>query len=272
MPKFMDRHEGITVPPEELYSAHLMDLEAQAKHGVQYLTYWHDQSRGTVFCLVEAPSRDAAEAVHRDSHGLTASDIIPVDDVVVEAFLGRISDPPGTSTVQPIADSAFRTIVFTDLEGSTSLTQRIGDHAAMDFLREHNEIVREALRECSGSEVKHTGDGIMASFGSATRAVESAIQIQRSFHERNENREAAFRVRVGLSAGEPVCEHGDLFGSAVQLARRVCDYAEPGRILAANVVRELCIGKSFQFEDRGEASLKGFADPVRVHEVTWLTE
>ncbi len=274
MPLFMDRHEAGDVLPtaQEIAEGHLLDVQVQDKYNVKYLTYWFDANNGSIFCLAEAPNREAAEAVHREAHGMVASEIIEVEQGVVSDFLGRLTDPPGTGPSNPPADSAFRTIIFTDLEGSTSLTQRVGDNAAMDFLREHNEIVRDALRECSGSEVKHTGDGIMASFGSATRAVESAIQIQRSFHERNENREAAFRVRVGLSAGEPVCEHGDLFGSAVQLARRVCDYAEPGRILAANVVRELCIGKSFQFEDRGEASLKGFDEPVRVHEVTWLTE
>ncbi len=76
-------------------------------------------------------------------------------------------------------------------------------------------------------------------------------------------------VRIGLNAGEPVAEDGDLFGTAVQLAARVCAQAEPGQILAADVVQQLAAGKGFDFADRGEASLNGFEKPVRLHEVRW---
>jgi class 3 adenylate cyclase len=140
----------------------------------------------------------------------------------------------------------------------------------MTILREHDSIVRTALRLHEGSEVKHTGDGIMASFVSVTKAVESSVNIQRAFMERSRERgEERLRVRVGMSAGEPVRDNGDLFGAVVQLARRICDTAEPTTILTSNVVRELCIGKGFTFADRGEMALKGFDDPVRVHEVSW---
>jgi class 3 adenylate cyclase len=77
------------------------------------------------------------------------------------------------------------------------------------------------------------------------------------------------RVRIGLNAGEPVSEDDDLFGTAVQLARRVCDYAEPGQVLVSNVVRELCAGKRMQFASRGDIELKGFDEPVRLYEVRW---
>ncbi len=118
--------------------------------------------------------------------------------------------------------------------------------------------------------VKHTGDGIMASFASVSRAVETSVRIQREFHRHNTERpDEAVRVRVGLSAGEPVRESGDLFGAVVQLARRICDAAEPSSILTSNAVYELCVGKAFSFADRGEMSLKGFDTPVRVHEVAW---
>lgn len=71
-------------------------------------------------------------------------------------------------------------------------------------------------------------------------------------------------MRIGLNAGEPIAEDGDYFGSAVQLAARVCDRAEPGQVLVAQVVRDLCRGKAFTFEDQGEATLKGFPEPVRL--------
>lgn len=272
MPLYMDRHDAaeVVAAPEDVYAAHLLDLAVQEKHGVHYLTYWMDPDRGNVFCLVEAPSIDAANAVHKEAHGLIANEIIPVDQNTVSDFLGRLTDPTGTSPTQPIADSAFRTILFTDLEGSTRLTQRLGDDAAMAFVHNHNDIVRSALRGNDGCEVKHTGDGIMASFSSVTRAIDSSLVIQREFHRHNSDRpDEAIRVRVGLSAGEPVHEGGDMFGAVVQLARRICDIAEPSTILTSNAVRELCLGKAFSFADRGELALKGFDTPVRVHEVAW---
>jgi adenylate cyclase len=74
---------------------------------------------------------------------------------------------------------------------------------------------------------------------------------------------------MGLNAGEPVAEEEDLFGTAVQLARRICDRAEPGQILASNVVQELAAGKGFVFGDEGDVALKGFEKPVRLYEVSW---
>jgi class 3 adenylate cyclase len=143
------------------------------------------------------------------------------------------------------------------------MTQRLGDARAMDVLRQHDTIVREAILSWNGTEVKHTGDGIMASFVSAVDAVSGAITMQRGFAE------AGLRVRIGLSAGEPVTEQGDLFGATVQLARRCCDAGEPGSIVVAPVVRDLCIGKGFEFVSRGDVELKGFEEPVRLYEVRW---
>ena len=168
------------------------------------------------------------------------------------------------------ADGSLQTILFTDLEGSTAHTQRFGDDHAMEIVRRHNAIVRHRLAVSGGREVKHTGDGIMASFASATRAVECATAIQHAFHAHNEEHgDPDIRVRIGISAGEPVQDAGDLFGVAVQLARRACDHAEPGQILVANVVRELLLGKQLAFIDRGEVPLKGFERALRLHEVDW---
>jgi adenylate cyclase len=115
------------------------------------------------------------------------------------------------------------------------------------------------------------GDGFMASFGSATRALECAIAMQRAFAERNESADEPIKVRVGLNAGEPIAEEEDLFGTAVNLAARICAQAEPGQILAPIVVRELAAGKDFLFADRGDVALRGFEDPVRLYEVRWGT-
>jgi len=185
---------------------------------------------------------------------------------VIDEFLGEGEE---AAAPQPQEPSAFRTVLFTDIEGSTALTQRLGDVKARDVLREHERIVRDALKAHGGSEVKTMGDGFMASFSSATRALECAIAIQQAFAARNESAPEPILVRVGLNAGEPIAEEEDLFGTAVNLAARICSRAEAGQILAPVVVRELAAGKPFMFADLGETELRGFEDPVRLYEVRW---
>ena len=139
--------------------------------------------------------------------------------------------------------------------------------------------MREALKAHGGFEVKTMGDGFMASFSSATRALECAIAMQRAFAQHSEaaaarpstgsGRAEVVRVRIGLNAGEPIAEEEDLFGTAVIRAARIAAMAQGGEILAANVVRELAEGKGFLFADRGDVALRGSDDPVRLFEVRW---
>jgi len=188
----------------------------------------------------------------------------------IDEFLG--DSEPAPAGAEQHAAGGLCTILFTDVEGSTALTERLGDAKAREVLRNHERIVREALRAHGGAEVKAMGDGFMASFSSATRALECAIAMQRAFaaHD-DEHPETPIRVRIGLNAGEPVAEDQDLFGTAVQVAARVCAHAQPCQILASNVVQELAAGKGFAFSDQGEAALKGLDKPVRLYELHWQT-
>jgi class 3 adenylate cyclase len=195
-------------------------------------------------------------------------------------FLSEGEEPaPGA---EPPEAGAFRTVLFTDVEGSTALTQRLGDAKAREVLRAHEGIVREALQAHGGAEVKAMGDGFMASFASATRALECAIAMQRAFAawdagvgaglappEGAASSAPTIRVRIGLNAGEPIAEEKDLFGTAVNMAARIAAKAEGGEILASDVVRQLVAGKGFLFSDRGEVTLRGFSCPVRLYEVRW---
>ena len=274
MPLYMDLHKLDGVTAEDVAQAHVQDEEIQGKYGVKYLTYWFNEAVGKIFCLVDAPSVNAAVAVHRE-HGLITDEIIEVDQGAVEGFLGKVQAVPATtepsgSGGEPSIDTAFRAILFTDMQGSTALTQHLGDAGAMELLRVHNTLIRDALHAHNGSEVKHTGDGIMASFAVVSGAVACAIAIQTAFASHNDQGpDTPIHIRIGLTAGEPVMENEDLFGAAVQLASRICDCAEPGAILVANVIRELCMGKAFLFADTGDIALRGFEDPVRLYEVRW---
>jgi class 3 adenylate cyclase len=278
MPTYMDIHELHGVTAEEVAKAHAADLEVQQKHGVNYLKYWVNESCGKVFCLVDAPSAEAASHVHREAHGLAAEKIIEVQPEVAELFLGGAETNASGAVLIPGGavderDPGIRTVLFTDIVDSTTLTQRLGDESGMQFLHLHDTIVRAALAASGGREVKHTGDGIMASFISAVAAVRCAAQIQRELARQEQERgKHQIKVRIGGAAGEPV-EHGnDIFGSTVQLAARLCSHAEPDQILVSNVVAELCIGKGLAFRALGEVSLKGFERPVRVHAVEWPSE
>lgn len=275
MPLYMDIHHAEGATAEAVGKAHTADLEIQQKYGVEYVRYWFNESCGKIFCLVHAPSPEAAIAVHSEAHGLVAERIIEVEPELAEGFLGGGEANAAGAAILPgqsgnERDPGVRTVLFTDIVGSTMLTQRVGDDAAMLLLGVHDAIVREALAASGGREVKHTGDGIMASFVSAVAAVACASQIQRALAEYQQEHSAyPIQVRIGAAAGEPVEHKGDLFGSTVQLAARLCAHAEPEQILVSNAITELCIGKGLPFRDLGEVALKGFERSVRVHAVQW---
>ena len=268
MPLYMDVHSNLSgAKAQDVADAHVRDLAVQERHGVQYHTYWFNESAGKVFCLMDAPTKEAAVAVHKEAHGLVADEIIEVSRGMVDALMQPDASLYPNSQG---ADTAFRAVVFTDMEGSTAMSDQLGDEAAMAHVRAHDAIMRNCLAEHRGVEVKHTGDGIMASFVSVGRAIDCAIAVQRALANHNDaNVELPLRVRIGMSAGEPVAQHADLFGAAVNLARRTCDFADPGQILVTGVVRDLCIGKTFAFVDRGDVPLKGFSAPMRLFEVDW---
>jgi class 3 adenylate cyclase len=185
----------------------------------------------------------------------------------VNEFLGGVAPDRAPTTDAPsAARGGLRTILFTDLVGHTEMMRRLGDERGREVLREHERITRDLLKEYGGAEVKTMGDGFMASFGSVTKAMDCAISLQRAFaaHEGE-----PLAVRVGLNAGEPIEEDGDLFGSTVIMASRIAAKAAAGEILIPEPLRHLLSGKSYVYADRGETMLKGFEDAVRLYEVRW---
>ena len=159
-------------------------------------------------------------------------------------------------------------ILFTDIEGSTSMTASLGDTQAQVRVRLHNSVMDRALEANGGRKVKNTGDGLMAAFASVSQAIRCAVEAQRAFSEHNATHpESAVHVRMGINAGEPLSEFDDLYGLVVNTASRICDAAGAGEILTSNVVRELATGKGFRFEDRGAFALKGIEEPVHLFAV-----
>ncbi len=270
MPIYMDRHDLKDATSAELAEAHQKDVAIQDRYGVRFMTYWFDESRGTAFCLVDAPDKESAECVHREAHGHVAGEVVEVSLAAVEAFLGRIQDPPEQPGQQPGGnlDAGRRAILFTDIVGSIEMTTRLGARGAVEVIRAHDAIVGRCLAEFGGREVKHTGDGIMAVFPDSRRGVDCAIRIQREFRHYNQHSREPIHVRIGLDSGEPVEDSNDLFGTTVQLAARLCSEAEEDQILVSEAVRNEH-GDGAVFKAAEQRQLKGFAVPVGVVECVW---
>jgi adenylate cyclase len=162
------------------------------------------------------------------------------------------------------------TVLFTDIAGSTAMTQALGDAGAQKVVRAHNRVVRDALTDHAGKEIKHTGDGIMASFAKTTDGVAAAIQMQRQTLEHNQqNPDLPLGLKIGLNAGEPISEDNDLFGSTVQMSARIVDKAQRDEIFVSEIVRGICEGKGYKFVNRGGYDMKGFSEPPTLFEVVW---
>ena len=164
-------------------------------------------------------------------------------------------------------------VLFTDIVGSTSYTQEHGDEASQRLLNVHNAIVRSAIKNRGGREVKHTGDGILASYPQPGMAVESAAAMLREAEKHNiANPGLALHLRIGINAGQPIQEDGDIFGTTVQLSARLCDAAETDQILVTNVVRDMSQGRAVKFRSVGEREMKGIKEPVPIIEAVWRKE
>jgi len=273
MPLYMDVHPGLgDATAEDVAEAHRRDLAVQDEYGVRFLSYWFSDPEGKAFCLVESPNVESLKACHKAAHGLMPHDVVEVGAPTLAQFMGSTErDENDRVTVDGHADTALRAILFTDIEGSTAVSTSQGDRTAIELVRRHDSIVNEALERFGGHRVKHTGDGMFASFTSVIRAVDATIAIHRASASRvGDGPELA--VKIGLTVGEPVEDSEDLFGASVNLAARICAHAAGGQTLASGTVRDLAIGKDIHFSAVGAIGLKGFPEPVALYEIGWADE
>lgn len=161
------------------------------------------------------------------------------------------------------------TILFSDIEGSTALADRLGDKRFMVVLREHNAIVRQQVKAHGGFEVKSEGDGFMVAFQSAGKALGCASAIQKALVKRNQSAEEPVLVRMGLHAGEVIKEGEDFFGRNVIMAARVASQAQGGEILASGVLKSLVEGSDVPWGEKRTVTLKGLSGEHEVWSVEW---
>ena len=162
------------------------------------------------------------------------------------------------------------TILITDLVGSTGLASRLGPAAAEELRQDHFSVLRAAIGESGGREVKNTGDGLMLAFSSPSQAIECAVAMQQQLQLRNARAGEQLHVRMGIAAGEASQEDGDYFGMPPTEAARLCDTAAGEQILTSELVRMMASGRHGEsFRGVGALELKGLPAPYTAYEVTW---
>jgi class 3 adenylate cyclase len=182
------------------------------------------------------------------------------DRTLVLEAIADILQPRDGRTSAPV--SSFRTIVFTDVVGSTEFVRRVGDEEGRAAIRRVEVLVSELAEEEGGRVVKNLGDGSLVLFGSNSSAIRFALAIQDHV-----TGDGVLQLRVGLAAGEPIQEDGDIHGAVVAQASRIADIAHAGEVVVADSVRQLAVGKGFHFETAGDVLLKGFDEPTAVWRV-----
>jgi class 3 adenylate cyclase len=216
----------------------------------------------------EAQAARAGRGPARRTRDLAESDPHELARAVLDHVFG--AGRP-TRVPWPAGSQATVTLLFSDIEGFTALTERLGDARAQEVLRRHNALVREQVVACDGHEVKSVGDSFMVAFTSVTSALRCATGIQRAMASyRAAHPEAPVRVRIGVHTGEAIREGDDLFGRTVILASRIADHARGDEVLVSSMVVQLADGAgAFAFDEGREVTLKGIAHPQRVHALKW---
>jgi pimeloyl-ACP methyl ester carboxylesterase/class 3 adenylate cyclase len=194
-----------------------------------------------------------------DIHVIVLGDVEPIVMAIGEFLSGQ----EGATARKPAA-GGLQTIVFTDIVSSTELTQKLGDEGFQGLLRAHNQAVRSGLGMMGGTEIKHTATGLAASFPWRRALSLWAIGMQNAGCPQRSGAHEPDLGQGRINAGEPVRGRRHL---EVQMARRICDSAGPGQILASDVVRQLVAGKGIEFRDLGKAELKGFAEAAQLYEI-----
>jgi AraC-like DNA-binding protein len=247
MPIYMDVHIVPGVTAKDVAEAHRMDILLQDEHNCKCMTYWIDEERENVFCLIEAPDKEAVAEMHNKAHGLIPHKIIEVSSDLVESFLGRIYDPAEAEItndgLKVFKDPSFRILLISSITDPILLQHKFGIEKTNSILNRHNSEIRKNLRQSGGREVEHRGTGFITSFTSATKAVSCAIAIQKDLADMDM---AAAGFRMGINAGEPVTKSDNLFGDTIKTALNMCSIAKSCQIAISSIVKELVAKDYFQ--------------------------
>jgi len=240
MPIFMDLHITPGVTAKDVADAHVLDVAIQHDYRCKAMTYWVDEDKGTVFCLIEAPDKESVVSLHEKSHGMIPHEVILVNTDLVQAFLGRIKDPENAiahadTQTKVFSEPAFRIILVTQTKDARLLQHEVGKERMQELQLLYATIVREQARSHGGREVNLKEEGYAISFVSASDAIECALAIQKKLMSIANQ----IGLRMGLHAGNPVNKSESIFGTTIRLARFLCKIGEVNQITMSSVVRAM---------------------------------
>lgn len=256
---FMDFHDNLNVSVEDVKRAHMADESIQSKYGVIYHQFWVNEAEGKVFCLMEGPDKESCAAVHREAHGNVACSIVEVSTGFYKLFMGsgNMVEQGHVKFADGTTDAGIRNILVINIQGVTSFTKP-GEYRSLKAPYQAKNLAHSLLSRFNGREVNHLhDDSLVAVFDSAVNAVQCGLEIQRRLIGRKntiENDEWNIAFKMGLSAGHPLTERGDLFSDAVTLARRLSSVASDTELLIGEKVQTYCNVKD----------LVGESHPVRL--------
>ncbi len=250
MPIYMDIHIVPGVKALDVAGAHRVDLLHEEEFHCKCMTYWIDENRESIFCLIEAPDKEAVEQLHRKAHGLLPNKIIEVNSSIVESFLGRIYDPSDAQItadgLKVFHDPSYRILLLTRITDPVLLRHTLGTEKAVELLDRHNDIVRRNIAANGGSEVEHGGNGFIAAFTSAAKAATCALAIKKELPAADMK---TLGFGIAINAGEPVENSNQLFGDTIQLAAYLCEITQDNlKISITAPVKELISKDHFQKE------------------------
>lgn len=241
MPVFMDLHHVPGLSAQGVAEAHRQDVLIQKDFNCTCLTYWIDEARDSVFCLIEAPDANAVHELHNKAHGLTPHQIIQVNHGIVESFLGRIYDPEiheiKEGNLKVFNDPAFRILVLIKCTNPIILQKRIGVNAAVELYNSFGKTVERRSGEfnCEITE-HHEPVNTILSFTSSSEAVKCALAIFASFS--NEQREI-LKLQISIAGGEPVTKNPRIFGETLDLGRMLLYVAKPDAIGVTSELKDI---------------------------------
>ncbi len=251
MPIYMDVHIIPGVKATGVAEAHQKDLSHQEEYGCKCMTYWIDEQRESIFCLIEAPNKEAVSEMHAKAHGLIPNKVIEVQSSLVESFLGRIYDPEETTIsdngLKVFADPSFRILLCTNVTDLNLLRYKTGIDKANEIINSHNKIIRTNIAQNGGREIECEGSGFLVSFSSAAKAITCAVCIQKDMKEAHGD---LLHFRIALNAGEPVDNGNNLFQNTIEFAQCMCSIAGNFQIAIASSVKELVSKDFFRHKEK----------------------
>jgi AraC-like DNA-binding protein len=235
---YMDLHIVPGVNAKDVADAHSMDVLMEKEHSCKCLTYWIDELRGYVFCLIDAPDKESVIELHTRAHGLVPNKIIEVEPSLVHAFLGRITDPENAYVTDGglmiLDDTSYRVVMHIQVADYALLEERLGTGQASGLLDSFRDTARREVLRNNGREVSSEGAELIASFVEGEKAFAAALSISDVLSGHPD-----FELRIGLHAGEPVMQSDKLFGDTVQLLKRLNVFSRSRPLLITQSVREL---------------------------------